>query len=256
MPLLRNKSSVPSGMLAPSGLAQTLVNPAVQSTTRPPGTLLAPSPGYDSVRAGKNVFQGRGPTGGFKPLTFAEDVGGTGSVLSVVPGQTSAIDASSWLPESLDSLPEGSLIIADRTHEPGFAQRLHEAYGTIPDMGDRIASRPLSRGILSNPIGLFRTDYQEHPAMTVLATGALVWLISVIARDAERMINGYRPRSVGTAVSEPVAAVPETAGDITKQITDATGEAVNRIGQAADSAVNKISSATESAVNKIDNAAA
>ena len=255
MAKIQNRGTIPQGMLAPSGFVQTNPNPNVQATTRPAGTLLQPSPGYDSIRVGKNAFQKGVPTGGFRRQDFAEDLGGNGAALSIVPGTTTAIEASEWLPENADSIPEGSIIIADRTHETGFAKFLHSAYNTIPDMGDRTPERPRSKAQwLVNPVGVFRADYKEHPATTVIATAGLVWLINIIARDVERNIRGYRPRGVGTAVSEPAAAVPSTAGDVSKQVADSTAEAVNKIGQATDEAVSKIGNAADDAVDTIKNA--
>ena len=45
-----NPGVVAQGMLAPSGYFQDAVDPVVQSTVRPFGTLLKPSPGVDSIR--------------------------------------------------------------------------------------------------------------------------------------------------------------------------------------------------------------
>jgi hypothetical protein len=249
-----NPAVVAQGMLAPSGYYQDAVDPVVQSTTRPFGTLLKPSPGYDTIRIGKNRFQGRGPTGGFRWQEFAEDVGGTGAILAVAPGSTSANDATEWLPEGQDSFQEGDMIIADRhrdvTAVSGLASELHEGLATIPDMGDRSAARPLSKSKwLVNPIGMFRADYRESPAITVAATGALICLMTYIARDLER--NFGTSRGSG-GVTRDAVAVPEAGVHTT---TDVAQDGVKKVSDATDQAVDKIGDATEAAVRAIEGAA-
>jgi hypothetical protein len=251
MARFRNKSTIPQGMLAPSGLDPTVVNPNVQMTTRPYGTLLVPSPGYDTIRAGKNKFQRGVPSGGFREMTFAEDLGGTGALLAVVPGDTTAIEASEWLPESPDSLPKGDMIISDRgsSQEPGFASSLHEAYDTIPDMGDRTRGRPLSwAAFTQNPVRALRADWAEDPAMTLLGCVAIVLLIGLIETDAKRAYRANRGRGVASEVTAVPAAGAQVSGD-------ATAEALDKIGAAADDAVNKISDAASKAVDTITDTA-
>lgn len=244
---LRNKGTVPQGMLAPSGYDSTVPNENVQMTTRPAGALLRPSPGFDSVRVGKNRFQGKGPTGGFRRMEFAEDIGGSGAVLSVVPGQTSMIEASEFLPEPSDPV-EGSVIIADRELNPGAAVILHQGSYVAPDMGDRHPSRPLSRAWFSsmNPANILREEYRESPAVAVGMGVALVLLVNMVAGEFER--NYRSPRGVGTAATGVPAAGARTAGDT-------TGDAVDKIGEAADKAVDKIGQAADSAVDSIESAA-
>lgn len=251
MALLKNKGTVPQGMLAPSGYTQGVVNPVVQSTTRPPGTLLMPSPGYDSIRQGKNRFQGRGHTGGFRPQLFAEDIGGSGAALAVIPGDTTAIEASEWLPESEDSLAEGSVIISDRQHvsDTSFATYLHQAYNTVADMGDRHPDRPLTKSRwLVNPLGVLREDYRRSPAMTVAGGVALVLVLNVVVRDLEGNYRRYRGGGVASEVTGVPASGAQTAGD-------ETANAVNQIGNAADSAVKKIGDAADQAVDAIKSTA-
>lgn len=245
---LRNKSTVPAGMLAPSGLQQDVVNPAIQSTTRPGGTLLQPSPGYDTIRLAKNQFGGRGHTGGFKPMTFAEDVGGTGAALAVIPGDTSPIEASEWV-----GAPEGAVIISDRPTEGsrGFAEILHEAYSTIPDMGDRTADRPRS---VATFLGNARAMYRHSPAVTVAAALGALMLVNIIARDVERSAGSYSPRGVGSAVSDVPAAGASAGGNVTKDVADQTSTSLRQIGDAADKAVADIGRAADGAVRKIENA--
>lgn len=244
---LRNRSTLPQGMLAPSGFVDTPVDPNVQATTRPAGTLLAPSPGYDSVRVGKNRFQGKGPTGGFRRMEFAEDVGGSGAALAVVPGETSLVDASEWLPEP-DDAAEGSVIISDRALVSGSAVVLHGGQNTIPDMGDRHPSRPFSRNWFRNlnPATALREEYRENPAIAVTMGVALVYLAYLVGQEFER--NYRSPRGIGTAATSVPSAGARTAGET-------TGDAVDKIGEAADKAVDKISQAAESAVSTIENAA-
>lgn len=244
---LRNKSTIPSGMLNPAGLADTPVNPAVQSTTRPAGALLPASPGYDSVRVGKNRFQGRGPTGGFRRWEYAEDVGGDGAALAVVPGETSLIDATEWLPEPTDPV-EGSVIISDRALSPGSAVVLHQGESTLPDMGDRHPSRPFSRqwwGSM-NPNTVLREEYRESPAIAVTMGIALVYLAYTVAGEFER--NFRSPRGVGSAATSVPSDGARTAGDV-------SGGALDKIGSAADKAVDRIGEAAENAVKTITDAA-
>lgn len=248
---LKNRSTIPQGMLAPSGLRQTHVNPNVQATTRPAGTLLLPSPGYDSIRRGKNRFQGKGPSGGFREQTFAEEIGGSGSALSVVPGSTTSDQVSEWLPESPDTIAEGSVIVADRgsAQEPSYATRIHEGLNTIPDMGDRNAARALSKSKwLHNPVGMFREDYRKDPVLTVVIAVALLAGFRVVAGDLEREYRSYRGRGVATAATAGPAAVASTTGK-------ETADAANAVGEAADRAVAKIEQATNDAVTAIEDTA-
>lgn len=246
---LRNKATIPNGMLAPAGLATGAADPNVQSTVRPAGTLLQPSPGYDTIRLAKNQFQGRGATGGFRPMTFAEDVGGTGAALSVIPGTTSIIEASEWLASPTD----GAMIIADRPTEgaSGFAQVLHEAYHTIPDMGDRHPDRPRSR---AHWLAQFQALRQESPAMAVAAALGALMLLNILARDVERGMGGYSPRGVGSAATGVPAAAASAGGNAADDIAQQTSKSLEQIGETTDKAVADIGRAAESAVTKIENA--
>ena len=250
----KNPAVIAQGMAYPSGLAQTAVDPVVQSTSRPAGTLLKSSPGYDSIRVGKNRFQGKGPSGGFRMQQFAEDIGGTGAALAVIPGNTSRNEVTEWLPEDQDSLEEGDMIIADRSHGgavgAGIAHGLHEALDVLPDMGDRHVDRPLSKSKwLVNPLGMFRADLRESPAITVGATAGLVMLLTYLARDAERQ---YRSRRGGGTVTDSTAAAVQTPVATT---SDAAEDGVKAIGDAADKAVEAITDAGKEAVNAIKDTA-
>lgn len=240
---LRNRSTVPAGMLHPAGLRDTTVNPNVQATTRPPGTILRPSPGYDSVRQGKNVFQGSGPTGGFRPQAFAEDIGGSGAALSVVPGDVSSIPDSEFLP------PADAVIVADRTLKPGWARWLHDGFDTIPDMGDRTRDRPLSKGFWShlNPTSVLRQEYQQSPALAVAMGAGLVYVVYLLASEFERQVGARKPGGLGSTVSNVPASAARTTGDV-------TGDAVDKIGKATDDAVAAIEKVTSESVDKITNA--
>jgi hypothetical protein len=236
-------------MLNPSGLAQDDVNAAVQSTTRPGGTLLQPSPGYDTIRLGKNRFQSnRGHTGGFRPMTFAEDIGGTGAALAVIPGDTAPIEASEWVGQG-----DGAVIISDRPTEAtsGFAEILHEAYNTIPDMGDRTADRPRS---VQHWLGQARAMYRHSPAVTVAAALGALMLVNIVARDVERSASGYRPRGVGSAVTDAPAAATQAGGSSVDDVAKAGSDAMRGIGEAADKAVADIGRAADSAVSRIERA--
>lgn len=248
-----NPGVVAQGMLAPSGYFQDHVDPFVQSTVRPAGSILVESPGYDTIRPGKNRFQGKGPTGGFKPMRFAEDVGGTGAAISIRPnsgddtaGDIQEIADTEWIP---DTMREGSMIIADREHNPDIASRLHQGMNTLVDMGDRDSNRPLSKSRwLVNPIGMFRADLQESPAITVAATVGLVVLLHILATDVERQYRGYRGGGLGSTITSVPAAGVSGGGE-------AAGDAVDKIGKAADNAVNKIEKVTDDAVGAISKAA-
>lgn len=256
-----NPAVVAQGMLAPSGYYQDVPDPVVQSTTRPAGTLLKSSPGYDTIRPGKNRFQGKGPTGGFRPWQLAEDVGGTGAALSVIPGDTSLDEVTEWLPEDEDSMQmkaEGGMIIADRRDIGGaVATALHEGLNTIPDMGDRTMGRPLSKSKwLVNPVGMFRADLQESPAITVAASVGLVVIIGYLANDAERQWRARRGHGAGGAVAAsvetPVAVTGDAAADSVKRVSDAADQAVGKIGDAADAAVSAIEDTGKSVKQSVE----
>jgi hypothetical protein len=261
MGTFKNPAIIPQGMLAPSGLRQDyLIDPVVQSTTRPAGSLLRSSPGYDSVRVGKNRFQGKGPTGGFREMEFAEDVGGSGAAISIVPGDTSQIESSEWLPEDPEQVDEGSFIIADRnTQVGGTSSVLHEAESVLTDLGDRSPGRPLSRSLLYNPAKMLRKDYQENPVVTVLASAGLCVIAYIVGNDLERE---YRSRRGGSVASE-AAAIPASgaavSGDevdkVTGAISDAGDKAVKAIGDAADAAVDSVNEAGKAAKDAADKAA-
>jgi hypothetical protein len=251
MSRFKNKSVVAQGMLAPSGLDPTVVNPNVQMTTRPYGSLLVPSPGYNTIRAGKNIFQRGVPSGGFRPMAFAEDVGGTGTALSVIPGDTTFEEVTEWLPESPDSLGmTGDMIISDRDpHSLGFASGLHEAYDSIPDMGDRTRGRPLSRASfeLQNPVRMLREDWAQDPAITLLGCVGLIFLVGILESDFKRVYRGNRGRGVASEATAVPASGAQVSGDV-------SAEALDKIGNAADAAIDKITNATDSAVDAITNA--
>lgn len=243
MALKPNRMAIPAGMLAPAGLSDTAVNPAIQSTVRPPGTILHPSPGYDSVRIGKNRFQGRGPTGGFLPMEFAEDVGGSGAALSVIPGDTEQLAVTEWLPEEQSQ----AVVIADRKHNPGWARWLHDGMGTIPDMGDRKQSRPLSKAWFHglNPTNLLKEEYQQSPELAVAMGAGLVYVVYLLAQEFERQYKRGRGGGLGSTAANVPASGARAVGDV-------TGDAVDKIGKAADDAVGAIEKATSDAVDKIE----
>jgi hypothetical protein len=253
MSRFKNPAIIPQGMLNPSGLRQDyLMDPVVQSTTRPAGTLLRSSPGFDSVRVGKNRFQGKGPTGGFREMEFAEEVGGSGAAISIVPGDTSQIASSEWLPEDPEQIQEGSFIIADRNTQIGASAMMkHEAQKILTDLGDRSPGRPLSTAFLKNPVGMLRKDYRENPVVTILAAAGLTFMAYMVGNDLERE---YRSRRGGGIVSETVA-VPASgtavSGDevdkATSAISDAGNKAVNAIDEAAKAAVDSVGEAGKAA---------
>lgn len=244
-----NSGIVAQGMLAPSGYVNPAVDPVVQSTTRPAGTLLKASPGYDTIRPGKNKFQGKGPTGGFRAWRFAEDVGGTGAALSVIPGDTSLDEVTEWLPEDPDSMPEGNMIVADRKTPTNLATYMHEGLDTIADMGDRDIARPLSKSKwLQNPLDLFRADLKEKPAVTVAATIGLIVIIGYVSNDAERQFRSRRGRTLGSTAAATVETPPRVA-------TDAVEDSVKKIGDATDNAVSKIGAAADAAVSAVEDTA-
>lgn len=236
---LRNRMTVPAGMLHPAGLDETVVNPNVQATTRPAGTLLRPSPGYNTVREGKNIFQGAGPTGGFRPMEFAEDVSGSGAALSVVPGDVSTLPDTEYLPDAV--------LVADRKLNPGWASWLHEGMGTMPDMGDRTAARPLSTAFWQNlnPTSVLRSEYQKSPVLSVLMGAGLVYVVYLLGSEFERQVKSDSRGGVGSAVTSVPASAAQTTGDV-------TSDTIKKIGDAGDNAVKAIENATDKAIDAIE----
>lgn len=258
MAKIRNASTVPQGMLAPNGYVDTPVDPFVQATTRPPGTLLAPSPGFDSIRQGKNRFQGRGPTGGFRRMTFAEDLGGSGAALSVVPGETSAIDATEWVEGTPGLTPEGTVLIADRSLDPGYASYLHEGMNSLPDMGDRHPDRPLTKSAASwvwHPAMMFKDEYRQNPVVAVLAAVGGVMVVTLIANDIEKEYKSRRGRGITGAAETPAAASRDVSDTGVDSVADATKKAVGEIEKVTNGAIDAISGAAKDATNEIKNAA-
>ena len=142
------------------------------------------------------------------------------------------------------------MIIADREHKPGTAVMLHEGYGTIPDMGDRTASRPLSRAWFArlNPASVLRQEYQQSPAIAVAMAAGLVYVTYLVAQEAERAYRSNRGRGVGSAVTSPASGAASGAGDV-------TSDAIDKIGEAGDNAVKAIEGAADKAVDAINDAA-
>lgn len=237
-------------MLAPSGYRQDyLIDPVVQSTTRPAGTLLRSSPGYDTIRVGKNKFQGKGPTGGFREQEFGEDVGGSGAALSIVPGDTSQIASSEWLPESPEQIEPASFIIADRnTQLGGIALTKHEAERVITDLGDRSPGRPLSMAFFKNPVKMLKQDYAENPVVSVIVGAALVVGAFMIGNDLERQYKSRR----GGGIASDVTAVPASGAVVAG---DTTATAADDIGNAADKAIKRIEDTGDKIVKSIEGAA-
>lgn len=245
MAKIGNKSTIPQGMLYPNGVVDTPVDPFVQATTRPAGTLLAPSPGYDSIRKGKNQFQGKGPTGGFRPMTYAEDIGGTGAALSVIPGNTSEIEATEWLGETPgQTAREGAFIIADRTLQPGYAKSIDDAYNTFPDMGDRTPGRPVSRAALGwvyHPAATFKSAYKQNPATAVLAGVALVGVAWTVGDWIEGSIRG---RGLARTAERPAAESGKIDNTGIGAIEDAVKKAIGTVEDATNQAISAIGNAT------------
>ena len=258
MAKIRNKSTVPQGMLAPNGFVDTAVNPAVQATTRPPGMLLAPSPGYDSVRAGKDQFGGKGPRGGFRRMDFAEDVGAGGAALSVVPGDVAGIAATEWPLGEPGVTPEGTVLIADRSLEPGFSRQLHEGQNTLPDMGDRTPDRPLSQNVsrwVWHPAMMFKDEWRQKPAVAVAAAVGFVVILTVVADDLEKEYRARRGRGITGAAETPPAASRDVVDTGVEKISSTAESAVNRIEKVTEDAVNAISQAGTDAANAVKSAA-
>lgn len=193
-------------------------------------------------------------------MEFAEDVGGSGAAISIVPGDTSQIASSEWLPEDPEQIDEGSFIIADRnTQVGGTAMTKHEARHIIPDMGDRSPGRPLSRLMWQHPVKMLREDYAANPVVTVLASVGFVIIAKIVGDDLERE---YRSRRGGGIVSDTVA-VPASgtavSGDeidkVTTAISDAGDKAVQAIGDAADAAVDSVNEAGKAAKDTANKAA-
>lgn len=253
MPKIKNKSTIPQGMLAPNGYVSQTPNPFVQATTRPPGSLLKESPGYDTIRQGRNQFQGKGPTGGFRPMVFAEDVGGTGAALSVIPGDVEAIASTEWVEGSPGTTPEGTVLIADRSLDPGYASTLHESLLSLPDMGDREASRKLSKTAaqwLWHPAKSFENEYKRNPIVAVIAGIGAVAVITMVAHDVERAWRGRGGGVTGVAEA-PVTASGNVVESGAKEIDEAANKAVESIEKVTNEAIDAIGSAAKDAADSV-----
>lgn len=181
-------------------------------------------------------------------MDFAEDVGGTGAAVALVPGDVSQLEDTRWLPTDEGQIIEGAMIISDRGHKSRFAHILHEAEHIIPDMGDRHPDRPLSRWA-RHPGQMLKEDYQKNPVVTVVAAAGTVFLLWIVANDLEREYKAKRGKGVAAAAEAVPTSAANTGADevdkVTKAIGDATEKAVEKIGKAADTAVGTVEDAAK-----------
>lgn len=268
---MRPNVAIPQGDIYPNGVPVTPPNADVQATVRPAGTFFQKSPGYETIRPGKSVFQ-KGHHGlgiHFTPLRFAEDVQVMNNLPLLVDASTSAdhtdiadlpgsedLDAAGMLSPDAVAANKGVLMSEGTSAAPTGGKQMHRGNHTLRDMGDREIGRPLSRffnGVLHNPVGAFRDEYREDPVIAVGAAGLIVGLIYFISREME---GNYRRRSRGgngpvSGAVAPVAAVPvaatDTAGSAIKESAEVANEAATAAGKAAEKAASAAGDVAEAA---------
>jgi hypothetical protein len=206
-------------------------------------------------------LRGKGPTGGFLPFEFAEDIGGSGTATGmIVPGDVSSVADTEWLPEDPEQIEGGSFVIADRGVQIGAPAMIkHEGERVLADLGDRSPGRPLSRSFWEKAGATLKGDYQQNPVVTVLVGAGIVALAYMIGSDAEGQYRRRRGNSVASAGVAVPAAGAATAGDETDKaanaVADAGDKAVKAIQDAADTAVGAVREAGETAKQAANDAA-
>lgn len=277
--------AIPQGDIYPNGIQATALNPDVQATVRPVGHFFKKSPGYETIRPGRNRYQDayHGQGIHFTPHRFAEDVGEYGSLPLMVDEETAVMHADiAELPGSERLDDAGKLTAEDAAQNRGVymaegtkaaptgGRKLHTGNRTIADMGDREPGRPISRaayGMLRNPTDAFRDEYRDNPAVAVGVAGAIIGAIYYVSREFER---GYRRRARAAAVGggvtgavAPVAAAPAAAVDTAgaavsdaASVADQAATAAGDAAKAAASAAGDVAAAAGTAVEKVTDAAA
>lgn len=277
---LRKNVAVASGDLYPNGIKVVPPNPNVQATVRPQGTFFHKSVGYETIRPGNSAFDHNHHGLGihFTPMRFAEDVGEFDSLPLLVDATTAADHADiAELPGSEMLGPHGELDDATvnsnggvKIAESGDAAApashvLHKGNRTLLDMGDREPGRPLTRdfhGLLRNPVGVFKSEYQEDPTVAVAAAGVIVGVGYFLLRELEGNFR-RRTRSAGSgggvsSVAAPaagaVAASADTAGSAVKEAADVVNKTATAAGEAVETAVSAAGDTVKAAGDAVDKA--
>lgn len=267
--------AVPSGSIYPDGIQPVAVNPAIQSTVRPGGHKFRSSPGYESVRPGKNGYQDgyHGLGIHFVPQRFGEDVGQYASPgglprmvdpkasktvdLADLPGSDRLDDAGKLTAEMVNA-NEGVKLVGDTNFPTGGAD-IRESEKTLPDMGDRAATRPFTRAFwdsaFGNPVKLFSSEYHESPTAAIIMAGVGIGLAYMVGSEIEReWKKRRRPGVVGTVATAP-AATAAASGETVREATGAVNDAVTAAGKAAAEATSAAGDAAEAAGTAVDRAA-
>lgn len=253
--------AIPSGAIYPDGVPLTEANPDIQATVRPEGQYFVKSRGFETIRPGRTKFQHAHGMGiHFTPRRFAENVDQSGKLpimvdvtvaadhadLADLPGSQNLDSVGNKSPQEVQT--EGGVLMAeDTTAAPVGGLVPHRGRKTLPDMGDREPHRPLSqiRHGLSNPVALFKNEYQGHPFVAIGAAGLITGLLYMIGRDFERSYRS-RTRSArrgGGVVTDaaPVAAAPaaavDTSGNAVERVADTAAEGVEAVADAAGAVV-------------------
>lgn len=259
--------AIPVGTIYPNGLPMTTPNPVIQQSVRPLGSFFAKSAGYATIRPGRSKFQDPKGYGGiqFTPARFAENLSMSKTLpilvdvstapdhveIADIPGSV-AIDVDGNLSDQEQRILAGN----SDTSAPVGGMVQHRGSKTLPDMGDREPHRPLSQLAhgLSNPVQLFRGEYQQNPLLAVGIAGGVIAIAYMIGRDFDR---SYRTRSRsarrgGGVLSDaaPVAAAPaaaaDTSGNVAVKAADAAAAVVETAADAVETVVETAASAVES----------
>lgn len=230
--------AVPSGDLYPNGIPRTFADPVVQSTSHVPGTFFQESPGFESIRPGRNRLQKgyRGFGIHFTPQRYAEDVGQKGLPLMV---ETDAVDSAdiAELPgsERLDdagkaTAQEDRVLLAETGNAPTSLDTVAGRHAHTMDLdGIRDEGQRWTRGLLLNPVDFLSDEYRRTPVKAVVIAGGIVSLVYVISRDFERSYN-RRKRRAGIAAA-PAAAV-ETTGTTAATVVETPVKVVKEVAEA------------------------
>lgn len=272
--------AIAQGDLYPNGVYTIPPNPDIQGTVRPEGSFFRKSPGYETIRPGRHKFQRayHGMGIHFTPQRFAEDVGAFNSLPLLVDEETAVMHADiAELPGS-ERLDDQGKLTADgsggvfmgetsKTAVTGGSD-LHRGNRTLSDMGDREPGRPLTRAFhsgLMNPVGAFRSEYQENPVVAVGVAGAIVGAIYFLTRELETSFRSRRRAAAAsggiTGAAAPVAAAPaavaDTAGGTVRESAEVANRAATAAGEAASdaaSAAGDVAKAAGEAVEEVADA--
>lgn len=256
--------AIPAGDIYPNGVTPTVAPGDVQATTRPVGWLFRHSAGFATVRPGKTEFQDaqHGPGIHFTPQRFAEDIGASvdGHGLPLMVDKASAVHMADLaeLPGSDRLDDDGTVtpweaagnrgvLLSDSSSAPVGGKDVRESERTLPDLGDRDPTRPITRaayGLFHNPVNAFRSDLRS-PTMSVLSASAVIGFIYLILSNAEREYKSRKSRgtgAVGAAAATPVAAAGAATNDV--------AEAVGKVAESAGKAVEEVTDAAADVVKE------